>query len=152
MTRDETIKQLSILKAAYPNFYKDMSRDTANGTINIWASQFAKYPANVVMIAVNKLISLNTFPPSINEVKEKIRGLYWEAWEMKRQHEQALDPNCIIGTLLDEKTLATVNDILRVCEPMRTQQQLEPSLTELLNGFSGYLSGGCDSTKQIEGK
>ena len=152
MTRDETIKLLSILKAAYPNFYKDMSRDTANGTINIWASQFAKYPASVVMIAVNKLISLNTFPPSINEVKEKIRSLYWEAWDMKRSHEQALDPDCRIGKLLDEKTLATVNDILRVCEPMRTQQQLEPSLSELLNGFSGYLSGGCDSTKQIEGK
>ena len=159
MTRQEAIKILSILKAAYPNSYKGMSKEEANGTVNIWAAQFSDIPVQVVIIAVNKWISSNVFPPAIGEVKEKIRGLYWEAWEMLRQHEIACkplqitnDPNeepTVFGTKLDEQTLATVKEILRVCEPMRTQINIEPTLSELLQNFSGYLTGG-DNRKQIE--
>lgn len=41
MTREDTIKVLAILKAAYPASYRNMSRDEANGTVMIWATQFA---------------------------------------------------------------------------------------------------------------
>ena len=81
MTREETIKILAILKAAYPNSYKNMTKDEANGTVTIWAMQFANIPADVVMIAINKLISTSPFPPAICEVKEKIKGMYWESCE-----------------------------------------------------------------------
>lgn len=140
MTREEAIKMLSILKAAYPNSYKGMTKDEANGTINIWAMQFSNMPFNIVAIAVNKLISTNTFPPSINEVKEKIRSLYWEAWTLRQQHEQALDPEWSCGTLLDEKTLALVNEIIRVTEPMRIKEKIEPSLVEILSVQNEYLT------------
>lgn len=157
MTREEAIKMLSILKAAYPNSYKGMTKDEANGTINIWAMQFASMPFAVVQIAVNKLISTNTFPPTINEVKQKIRSLYWEAWEMKRSHESSTvgikldedDDPIYIGKTLDAKTLALVEDIIRICEPMRTQERLEPSLGELLAGFNTYLSAGDSDRKQL---
>lgn len=79
MTREETVKILSILKAAYPNSYKGMTREEGNGVISVWASQFAHIPAEIVVIAINKLISTSTFPPAIAEVKEKIKSLYWEA-------------------------------------------------------------------------
>lgn len=161
MTRQEAIQLLSILKAAYPNSYKGMTKDEANGTINIWATQFNNMPYNVVIIAVNKLISTNTFPPSIGEVKEKIRGLYWEAWQMLKSHEDATegikwtnDPDeepTYYGTRLDDKTLAQVKEILRVCEPMRTQRQIEPSLADLLQGYNAYLTDGSNDKKQISG-
>lgn len=134
MTRDETIKLLAILKAAYPNSYRGMTKDEANGTVNVWATQFASMPAHVVMVAVNKLISTNTFPPSIGEVKEKIRGLYWEVWGMLREHET-------YGNLTAE-TVAQLEEIMQVVEPMRTRLTIEPTLGELLKGYSGYLSGG----------
>ena len=36
MTRDETTKVLALLKAAYPNSYKGMTKEEAMGTISIW--------------------------------------------------------------------------------------------------------------------
>ena len=143
MTRDETIKLLAILKAAYPNSYRGMTKDEANGTIAVWATQFSSMPARVVMIAINKLISKSTFPPSISEVKEEIRGLYWEAWGMLNEHRS-------YGNL-DEPTLAALNEIMEICEPMRTRITIEPTLGELIQGYSGYLSGGAgDDTKRLK--
>ena len=161
MTRQEAIQLLSILKAAYPNSYKGITKEEANGTINIWATQFNNIPFNVVIIAVNKLISTNIFPPTISEVKEKIRSLYWEAWGMLNNHKQATegiiltdDPDEIPikwGTPLDDTTLAAVEEILRVCEPMRTQQQIEPSLGDLLKSYNAFLANGSSNKKQISG-
>lgn len=71
MTRDETIKMLAILKAAYPNSYKGMTKDEANGMIAVWTMQFADMPADIVLMALNKLISTSQFPPAISEVKRK---------------------------------------------------------------------------------
>lgn len=143
MTRDETIKLLAILKAAYPNSYRGMTKEEANGTVGVWSAQFADIPANVVMIAVNKLISTNTFPPSISEVKERIRGLYWEAWGMLNQHRTV--------PYLSEKKVAQLQQIMDIVEPMRTRIAIEPTLGDLLDAYDGYLSGGGrDDLARIE--
>lgn len=152
MTREDAIKILSILKAAYPNSYRNMTKDEANGTISVWAAQFTKIPYEVVAIAINKLINTNTFPPSIHEVKEKIQGLYWEAWEMLRDHNgivvrefniwtESYEKKLIYQKKLDDQTLALVKEIIRVTEPMRTQERLEPSLGDLITGLNCFLTG-----------
>lgn len=133
MNIKETAQILAILKAAYPNSYKNLTDDDATATANVWAAQFAKMPVGVVLIAVNKLISTNTFPPTIKEVKERIRGLYWEAWEMIDRHNRGF-------VKLDAKTLATTKEILKVVEPMRTVERVEPTMYELLDGYAQYLT------------
>ena len=138
MTKTETAQILAILKAAYPNTFKNLSSEDAKATVNLWAAQFSSIPVTVVNIAVNKLISTNVFPPTITEVKERIRSLYYEAWGMLRQHKQGLRP-------LDEKMLKQLEEIIRVVEPMRTQQQIEPSLKEILGGYAQYLTEGKNS-------
>lgn len=161
MTREDAIKILSILKAAYPNSYKGMTKDEANGTIGVWAAQFTSMPYEIVSIAINKLISTNTFPPTIHEVKEKIRGLYWEAWEMLNSHKQSLkgwkinddDPNeepVYTGRRLDEKTLAVVKKIVEVCEPFQTKHVIEPSLSELITGLNNYLTADKSDTLSLK--
>lgn len=135
MTKAETAQVLAILKAAYPNTYKTLSAEDATATVNVWAAQFANIPVNVVMIAVNKLISTNIFPPAITEVKERIRSLYWEAWEMIDQHKKGLHR-------LDAKTLEAAQTILKAVEPMRTKRHIEPTLGELLGGYAQYLTEG----------
>lgn len=147
MTQKEATQILAILKAAYPNSYKGMTKDEAIGTVNVWATQFINIPASVVMIAVNKLISTNTFPPSIGEVKEKIRGLYWEAWDALENHKLATEGYNMrngkvitLGEPLDDRTVAQLQEIVRVVEPMRTMQKIEPSLTDLLGGYELYLT------------
>lgn len=168
MTREEAIKTLSILKAAYPNSYKGMTKDEANGTVSVWATQFYSMPFDIVSIAVNKLISTNTFPPSINEVKQKIQSLYWEAWQMLEEHRQATeglhlryydvltkkDTEEVIysGKKLDDKTVAMLKRIVEICEPMRTQERLEPSLSDLISGVNAYLTDGKGDTLKLKAK
>lgn len=150
MTRDEAIKVLSILKAAYPASFKGLSKAEATGTINIWVTQFYNIPFGVVMIAVNKLISTNTFPPSINEVKEKIRSLYFEALQELPYNEGGL--YVTNDEQLPPEKIRLLKEIIRVCEPMRSQQAIEPTLGELLNGYGSFLTGiEAENKNQISG-
>lgn len=80
MTKEEATKILAVLTAAYPHAYKNISVDEADGIVTVWAIQFAKIPADIVFMAVNKCISSCKFPPSISEVKDKISALHWEAY------------------------------------------------------------------------
>ena len=82
MTKVEAAKILAILKAAYPNFYKDMTAEEAQGTVSVWSMQFASLSADVVLMALNKAISVSKFPPSIAEVKSKFTNLYWESYDV----------------------------------------------------------------------
>ena len=134
MTREETIKVLAILKAAYPASYRNMTKDEANGTVAIWAAQFAREPVQVVMLAVQKLISKSTFPPTISEVKSQMRGLYWEAWQDVAMHENGCRP-------LDEQRLEAMRTIVKSCERY-TSNSNEPTLGELLGGVQKYLTDG----------
>lgn len=147
MTQKEATQILAILKAAYPNSYRGMSKEEAIGTVNVWATQFVDMPVSVVMIAVNKLISTNTFPPSIGEVKEKIRSLYYEALgELPYQHGGLY---CNNTQEIPPERIALLKEIVRVTEPMRTRIKIEPSLTDLLNGYEqNYLPNG---QKQLNG-
>ena len=131
MTREETIQILAILKAAYPNSYRNMSKEEANGTVAIWTMQFAQFPAEVVMIAINKLISTSTFPPAICEVKDKIRGMYWEVWGILAEDRQ--------NNKLSAEQRAMYQRILEVIEPMRSTERPEPSIAELLGGNNQLL-------------
>lgn len=133
MTREETIKILAILKAAYPNSYRNMSKEEANGTVAIWTMQFAQFPVEVVMLAVNKLISSSPFPPAICEVKDKIRNMYWEVWSVLAEDKQY--------NKLTADQRATYQRILDVIEPMRAAEKPEPSIIELMGGNSQFLIG-----------
>ena len=82
MTREETTKILAVLKAAYPNSYKNMSPKEAQGTVSVWHMQFADMPPEIVLMAVQKCISTSTFTPSISEVKKKISSICWEAYDL----------------------------------------------------------------------
>ena len=136
MTREETIKVLAILKAAYPNSYKNMTKEEANGTVAVWSMQFSNIPVEVVMIAINKLISTSTFPPAICEVKDKIRGLYWEVWQQLKENEHL--------KLMAPEEEATLRNILGVVEPLYRNGKTEPTVCELTGGIRNTLLIGGD--------
>ena len=92
MTVDETIALLSIMKTAYPQFYKGMSASDADEVINLWATLFASDNAKIVTEAVKALICTLKFPPTIADVKAKIQEITqpermteMEAWGMVRK-------------------------------------------------------------------
>lgn len=80
MNRKETTQILAILKAAYPSSYKGMTKEEANGTITVWSMQFAEVPADIVLLAIHKLIAVSKFPPTIAEVRDKLQSIHWEAY------------------------------------------------------------------------
>lgn len=75
MTREDTIKILSILKASYPNFYKDMSKKDAETTVNLYTEMFGHNDSNLVATAIKELIQHQSYPPTIADIKNKIYEL-----------------------------------------------------------------------------
>jgi hypothetical protein len=72
LTRDDTVKVLSILKTSYPRFYANMSRQDAENAINLWFMMFANDDVEDVKLALYKLISTFEFPPSIAELRKAL--------------------------------------------------------------------------------
>ena len=128
MTREETIKVLAILKAAYPNAYKGMTREEAQGTVTVWSMQFAVFPVEVVLLAVNKIIASSTFAPSISEVKEKMRGMYWELWGILKENET-------VHNLTDVQETQYLR-MLSAIEPLRASYNNEPAISDILGAYN----------------
>lgn len=92
MNNTETLKILSVLKVAYPNSYKDISKEDTAATAKLWQSMFADQPYELVATAVKMLIATSKWIPTISEVNEKIVELTappmlgeMEAWELVRR-------------------------------------------------------------------
>ena len=77
MTREDTIKILSVLRGAYPAFYRDITKQEAESTIGLWESMFSEEPYELVGAAVKAFISGDGkgFPPAIGQIKERIRQI-----------------------------------------------------------------------------
>ena len=77
MTREETLAIMAVLKAAFPNYYKDMKRTDAEGIVNLWASMFADEPVELVKAAVHTYIVTpgNHFPPHVADIKAAIHRI-----------------------------------------------------------------------------
>ena len=89
MDRVETLEIMRILKAAYPNYYKDMTKADAEGIVDLWATMFADEPVGVVAAAVKAHISSDAkgFPPHIGAIKNAIAKLMQP--EMMTEQEAA---------------------------------------------------------------
>ena len=77
MTRKDTLQVLSILRAAYPNFYRGMSEEDLEDVVVLWQEMFTDDPHELVSAAVKALIATDSkgFPPHIGAVKEKLRQI-----------------------------------------------------------------------------
>ncbi len=87
MNVNDTLKILSVLKANYPNFYKNMSKVDAEAQVNLWSEMFADTPYELVGAAVKSYIAtdVNGYPPNIGKIKEQIRSLTQTENEMSEQ-------------------------------------------------------------------
>ena len=81
MDRTQTVLILSVLKAAYPHAFRDMSKADGEAMVNLWAAMFTEESYEEVNAAVGALISTRTagYSPTVGEVKEQIRKLHHHA-------------------------------------------------------------------------
>lgn len=77
MDRHETAQVLSVLRAAYPSFYRGMGKSELEGIVDLWASMFANDDPALVGVAVKALIATDVkgYPPHIGAVKDKLRQI-----------------------------------------------------------------------------
>lgn len=75
MNREDAIKVLSILKASYPNFYKDMSKQDGLNTIALYQEMFEDCDTGLVVLAIKELINSFRYPPTIADIKNKMYEL-----------------------------------------------------------------------------
>lgn len=90
MNRNETIKLLAVLNAAYPSFFRGMSKTEKQAQIELYESRFKDFSAKIVAAALERYIDTNTYPPTIAGIKtiinayqggSKIDELWEEAWK-----------------------------------------------------------------------
>lgn len=133
MNRKEAIQVLAILKASYPNHYKNLTQEDAQGIVSVWGIQFADMPADIVLMALNKVVSESTYPPTIADVKKKIESVHWEAYEM-------IDRNYRLNNLTEEQ-LAYYKRVSKATERYKFGRA-EPLIKDMLPS----------NVKQIEGR
>lgn len=76
MTRDDVIKMLSLLKAAYPAFYSKMSSRDADNAISLWIEMFSGDDPCIIALAVKDCIETHDgYPPSIAAIKNRAKQL-----------------------------------------------------------------------------
>lgn len=66
MTRAETAELLTLIAAAWPRFEPDDAR------VALWSELFSDVGFTVAKVALKKLMILNTFPPSIAELRQTV--------------------------------------------------------------------------------
>ena len=128
MTKKEALQILAILKAAYPSSYNGMTKEEATGTVAVWCMQFADIPAEIVMMAIHKLIATNKFPPSISEVKGKISTIHHEAAEMLYSN---------LGEFISDKERKQYEQIYKLTRNFKLAKMAEPPLHQLMFGADG---------------
>lgn len=79
MTREDTIKFLALIKVAYPTAFKDMDNDSKYATINMWQNTFPDVPFFIMELAFDHFRKVSKFPPTVAEIHEELRSLYYTA-------------------------------------------------------------------------
>jgi hypothetical protein len=79
MTTEESKKFLALIKVAYPTAYKDIDRDSAMATVNMWQRDFPTVPFNIMGMAFDSFRKKSKFPPTVADMYEELKNLHYIA-------------------------------------------------------------------------
>lgn len=81
MDKGEAAKLLSLIKLSYPTAYRDIDRETANATVNMWQMSFPDVPYPIMEQAFNHFRMVSKFPPTVAEMVEELKNIHYQALE-----------------------------------------------------------------------
>lgn len=87
MNKQEATKLLALIKVAYPTAYRDMDDVSKKATVNMWAGTFPDVPYPIMEQALNHFRMTSKFPPTVAEMVEELRGIYFQATENALIHK-----------------------------------------------------------------
>ncbi|WP_195269226.1 replicative helicase loader/inhibitor [Eubacterium sp. 1001713B170207_170306_E7] len=75
MNRNETLKIMAVIKAAYPYYYSNQSEEDLKTVVSLWQGMLEDYEYPLVSGAVRAFIASDRkgFPPSVGMVLDKLR-------------------------------------------------------------------------------
>jgi hypothetical protein len=79
MTKKEAAKFLALVKLAYPRSYKDIDKETALATINMWQASFSSLPYVIMELAFDHYRKTNKFEPTVADMIDELKRLHYEA-------------------------------------------------------------------------
>lgn len=77
MSRSDVLKIMAVLRGAFPQFYRNISRNEAEDTVSLWEDMFRDDDFVIVAAAVKAYIEADEsgFPPTIGHIKGKVRSI-----------------------------------------------------------------------------
>ena len=69
-----------MIKVAYPTSYRDLDKVTTEATINMWHITFDSVPFNIMVIAFERFRRVSKFPPTVAEICEELKSVYYTAY------------------------------------------------------------------------
>lgn len=98
MSETELIGLLSVIRVAYPRFYSNITLEDTKSTVALWLEMLKDDNSQDVTRAVKELICELEFPPTIADVKTRIRKYeedrhfheYAQKLELEEQKERLM--------------------------------------------------------------
>lgn len=143
MTIEESTKILTVLTAAYPGAYRNISPTDASAVCAVWAAQFSDVPVDIVFLALQKVIAVCKYPPTIAEIKEKIRSVHWDAFEVVCKNG--------IGCKKSAAEIAEYQRIYKATEKYR-YEKTEPSLQDIVQPQETEHSYDLDEVRKLKNR
>ena len=81
MNKQEAAKLLSLIKLSYPTAYRDIDKENANATVNMWHMSFQDVPYPIMEQGLNHFRMVSKYPPTVAEMVEELKHLYYRATE-----------------------------------------------------------------------
>ena len=75
MTDKAILNQIMKLRVTFPQYYKHYGREENVALAKIWQKQFAEVEDGDMIKVVDSFIGSHTFPPSIKELLDELKGL-----------------------------------------------------------------------------
>ena len=81
MDKLEAAKFLALIVVAYPTAYRNIDDITRDATVNMWQREFSSTPYVIMEMALDNFKRVSKFPPTVAEIYEELRQLYYTALE-----------------------------------------------------------------------
>ena len=81
MNKQEATQLLALIKVAYPTAYRATDDAVNKATVNMWAMSFQDVPYPIMEQALNHFRMVSKYPPTMAEMAEELRHLYFRAVE-----------------------------------------------------------------------
>ena len=95
MNKQEAVKLLALIKIAYPTAYRDMDDASKKATVNMWQMSFPEVPYPIMEQAFNHFRMVSKFPPTVAEMVEELRSIYFKAVEGALVHKSLGDEQMV---------------------------------------------------------